>query len=147
MSSRRGFGETIPPYYDFNWSNYKFGLEFVFPIFLRAERGYLKEVRLKQDQLRYDQVIQRRAIQNDVATKYNDLTAYSRQIQLQIDNIANQQLLLRGELQKFELGETTLFLINTRESKLIDIQIKQEGLITAYQKALAELFYKAGTRL
>jgi outer membrane protein TolC len=114
---------------------------------LRAERGYLKEVRLKQDQLRYDQVIQRRAIQNDVATKYNDLTAYSRQIQLQIDNIANQQLLLRGELQKFELGETTLFLINTRESKLIDIQIKQEGLITAYQKALAELFYKAGTRL
>lgn len=147
ISSRRGFGETIPPYYDFNWSNYKFGLEFVFPIFLRAERGYLKEVRLKQDQLRYDQVIQRRVIQNDVATKYNDLTAYSRQIQLQIDNIANQQLLLRGELQKFELGETTLFLINTRESKLIDMQIKQEGLITAYQKALAELFYKAGTRL
>ncbi|WDF69756.1 TolC family protein [Sphingobacterium oryzagri] len=147
ISSRRNFTETLPNYYDFNWSNYKFGLEFVFPIFLRAERGKLREVRLKQDQLRFDQVIMDRNIQNDVTIKYNDLTAYSRQIRLQIDNIASQQILLRGELQKFELGETTLFLINSRESKLIEMQIKQENLITDYQKALAELYYKAGTRL
>ncbi len=147
ISSRRNFSESIPAYYDFNWSNYKLGFEFIFPIFLRAERGKLKEVRFKQEELRYEQLIASRKIQNDVTTKYNDLTAYSKQIELQIENISNQEILLRGELQKFDLGETTLFIINSRESKLIDMQMKRESLIAAYQKALAELFYKAGTRL
>lgn len=147
ISSRRGINEFIPSAYDFNWSNYKLGVDFVFPIFLRAERGKLKEVRIKQDQLRYDQMIMDRNIRNDVNVKYNDLTAYSEQIRLQVKNIADQEILLRGELQKFSLGETTLFLINSRESKLIDMQVKRENLVISYQKALAELYYKAGTRL
>ncbi|ASZ13162.1 TolC family protein [Chitinophaga pendula] len=147
ISSRNRFNEFIPAAYDFNWSNYKVGVDFVFPIFLRAERGKLKEVRIKQEQLRYDQLITDRNIRNDVTMKYNDLTAYSEQIRLQVKNIADQEVLLRGEVQKFNLGETTLFLINSRESKLIDMQIKRENLVISYQKALAELYYKAGTRL
>ncbi|TDS17682.1 TolC family protein [Sphingobacterium paludis] len=147
ISSRRNFNESLPPHYDFNWGNYKLGVDFAFPIFLRAERGKLREVRIKQNELRYDQVILGRNIKNDVTLKYNDLTAYSQQIRLQIENIANQQILLQGELQKFDLGETTLFIINSRESKLIDMQIKRESLIMSYQKTLAELYYKAGTRL
>ncbi len=147
LSSRRNFNEQLPPDYDFNWGNYKLGVEFAFPLFLRNERGKLKEVRLKQQELIYDQTILGRNIRNDVTLKYNDLTAYSKQITLQIENIINQETLLRGELQKFDLGETTLFIINSRESKLIDMQIKREGLIVDYQKALAELYYKAGTRL
>ncbi|GHE41902.1 transporter [Sphingobacterium griseoflavum] len=147
LSSRRNFHEQLPPNYDFNWGNYKLGVEFAFPLFLRAERGKLKEVRLKQRELYYDQTILGRNIRNNVTLKYNDLTAYSRQIALQIENITSQQVLLRGELQKFDLGETTLFIINSRESKLIDMQIKREELVVNYQKALAELYYKAGTRL
>lgn len=147
ISSRRNLNEDILPYYDFNWNNYKFGFEFAFPLFLRKERGRLREVRLRQQQLRYDQVVAERSIKNDVTMKYNDLIAYNNQLALQVLSIANQQVLLRGELQKFELGESTLFIINSRESKLIDMQMKREGLIVNYHKALAELYYKAGTRL
>jgi len=147
ISSRRNFNEYIPHYYDFNWSNYKFGLEFAFPLFLRAERGKLKEVKLKQEQLQYDLLITGRNIKNDITTKYNDLTAYSAQLKLQVASIDNQEVLLSGELQKFDLGESTLFIINSRESKLIDMKIKKEDLITTYNKALAELYYKAGARL
>lgn len=146
ISSRRNFTETLPPHYDLNWSNYKFGLDLVFPIFLRAERGKLREIRFKQQELRYDQTMMGRTIQNEVTMKYNDLTAYSQQLRLQKENIVNQEILLRGELQKFALGESTLFIINARETKLIEMQIKQESLVMDYQKALAELYYKAGTR-
>ncbi|WP_134091788.1 TolC family protein [Olivibacter sp. XZL3] len=147
LSSRRNFNEYIPHYYDFNWSNYKLGLEFAFPLFLRAERGKLKEVRLKKEQLLYDQLLTNRNIQNDIMTKYNDLHAYSNQLKLQVLSTHNQQILLKGELQKFELGESTLFMINSRESKLIDMKLKQEDLIVSYNKALAELYYKAGSRM
>lgn len=147
ISSRRNFNEDIASYYDFNINNYKLGVEFAMPLFLRTERNKLKEVRLKQDQLAYDQLVTARNIQNDITTKFNDLTGYSSQIKLQRLSINNQQTLLTGELQKFDLGESTLFIINNRESKLIDMKVKQEDLISTYNKAIAELYYKAGTRL
>lgn len=147
ISNRRNFNEFIPPHYDFNWSNYKFGLDFSFPLFLRTERGRLKEVRLEQEQLQYSQLLTGRNISNDITTRYNDLTAYSNQLEIQVLSINNQQLLLTGELQKFDLGESTLFLINTRESKLIDMKMRREDLIASFNKTLAELYYKAGTRL
>ncbi|WP_345213914.1 TolC family protein [Mucilaginibacter gynuensis] len=146
ISSRRNFNSYVPDYYDFNWSNYKVGIEFAFPLFLRAERGKLREVKIKQQQLNYDLQQSGREIGNDITKSYNSLTAYKSQLSVQIQSINNQQVLLSGELQKFDLGESTLFLINSRESKLIDMKIKRESMISGYQKTLAELYYKAGIR-
>lgn len=146
LSRRRDFSTHVPEYYDFNWNNYKVGVEVAFPLFLRAERGKLKEVKIKQQQVDYDLMQSGREIGNNITASYNSLTAYKSQMTVQIQSINNQQLLLTGELQKFDLGESTLFLINSRESKLIDMKIKRESLISGYQKKLAELYYKAGTR-
>jgi outer membrane protein TolC len=146
ISNRRSFNGYVPDYYDFNWSNYKVGIEFAFPLFLRSERGKLREVKIKQLELNYDLQQSGREIKNNILTSYNDLSAYAAQLAVQVQSINNQQTLLRGESQKFELGESTLFLINSRESKLIDMKIKRESMIAGYQKTLAELYYKAGTR-
>ncbi|MBS1663679.1 MAG: TolC family protein [Bacteroidetes bacterium] len=145
VSARTDFG-YVPGYYDFNWSNYKVGFDFAFPLFLRSERGKLKAIRIKQEQVHYDLLQSGREINNAVMASYNSLEAYQSQLSVQIQSINNQQLLLTGELQKFDLGESTLFLINSRESKLIDMKVKRESLIAGYQKSLAELYYKAGTR-
>ncbi len=147
LSMRRDFNSNIPDYYDFNMGNYKIGLDFVFPLFLRSERGKLKEVKIKQLELQYDIQQTNREIKNSIVTSFNHLDAYSRQIEVQVKNISNQEMLLRGETTKFGLGESTLFLINARESKLIDMKIKLEEMIIGYEKKLAELYYKAGTRL
>jgi outer membrane protein TolC len=136
----------VPDYYDFNRGNYKFGFEFAFPLFLRAERGKLKQVKIKQMELDYDIQQSGREIKNNILTSYNDLSAYESQLKVQVQSINNQQTLLKGEAQKFDLGESTLFLINSRETKLIDMKIKRESMIAGYQKTLAELYYKAGTR-
>jgi outer membrane protein TolC len=146
ISNRRSLVANVPSYYDFNWSNYKVGLDFSFPLFLRAERGKLKEVKLKQQELDYDLQQSGREIRTNVLSSYNDLKAYELQLAVQLQSVKNQQALLKGESNKFELGESTLFLINSRETKLIDMRIKLESMIAGYQKTLAELYYKAGTR-
>lgn len=146
ISNRNSFNGNVPGYYDFNWSNYKLGVEFAFPLFLRSERGKLREVKIKQRELDYDLQQTGREIRNNILASYNDLSAYSSQLNVQVQSISNQQTLLKGETQKFDLGESTLFLINSRESKLIDMKIKREAMISGYQKSLAELYYKAGSR-
>ncbi|RZL97351.1 MAG: transporter, partial [Pedobacter sp.] len=146
LSSRRDFNSTVPANYDFNWSNYKVGIELSFPLFLRAERGKLREVKIKQQELSYDLQQSDREIKNNIVASYNDLSAYAAQLDVQTKSIQNQQLLVTGEAQKFSLGESTLFLVNSRETKLIDMKLKQKSMIASYQKTLAELYYKAGTR-
>lgn len=147
LSQRRNFNEYIPHYYDFNSGNYKVGLEVAFPLFLRAERGKLREVKIKQQELQFDLQQRNREIRNGLVSSFNSLTAYYAQLEVQVKSIENQQILLNGESSKFELGESTLFLINTRESKLIDMKIKRQEMIAGYQKTLAELYYKGGSRI
>lgn len=136
----------VPSYYAFGRDNYKLGVDFAFPLFLRKERGKLQQARLKVLDAALEQQQQRRTITNQVNAIYNTLKAYERQLEVQAQTITNQRLLLRAELQKFELGESTIFLINTRESKLIDLRLKQESMRASYEKARAELYYYAGSR-
>jgi len=136
----------VPASYDFGLNNYKIGVDFALPIFLRQARGQLQVARLNVREATLEQQQSRRTIGNQVAATYNTLRAYERQLAVQTLTIANQRLLLQAELQKYELGESTIFLINARETKLIDLRIKQESLRASYEKAVAELYYYAGTR-
>ncbi|HEV7380401.1 MAG TPA: TolC family protein [Dyadobacter sp.] len=145
ITSRTDFGSFVPDYYDLRWSNYKLGVDFAFPLFLRAERGKLNEVKAKQLALNYDLVQTGREINTGILNAYNELVAYESQLAIQTTSIENQQVLLTGELAKFDLGESTLFLINSRETKLIDMKIKRVELLTGYQKSIAQLYYATGT--
>lgn len=146
ISNRRDFNSFVADKYDFGWDNHKFGIDFAFPLFLRAERGKLREVKIKQQELDYDVQQTGREIQTNIISAYNQLKAYESQLSLQTTNVSNQQLLLQGEQQKFELGESTLFLINSRETKLIEMKIKRAEMISSMQRSVADLYYKAGTR-
>lgn len=136
----------VPTYYEFGRDNYKLGVDFALPLFLRQERGKLQQTRLKVLDATLEQQQSRRTIVNQVSAVYNTLKAYERQLRVQAQTITNQRALLAAELQKFELGESTIFLINARETKLIDLRLKQESMRASYEKALAELYYYAGTR-
>ncbi|PRY47362.1 outer membrane protein TolC [Spirosoma oryzae] len=134
-------------YYAFRPQNYKVGLDVVFPLFLRKERGKLREVQLKNQQTALERQQTGRDVMNGVQSAYNQLQILARQVVIQQQTIQNQTILVRGEQAKFELGESSLFLINSRESKLIDLRIKGEELKAKYQKAVAQLYYAAGGAL
>ncbi len=145
ITTRTDFGSYVPEYYDLQWSNYKLGVDFSFPLFLRSQRGKLNEIKVKQRALQYDVQQTGREINTKILSSFNSLQAYESQLVIQAKSIENQQTLLNGELAKFDLGESTLFLINSRETKLIDMKIKLAELVASYQKAVAQLYYSVGT--
>ncbi|NNC62573.1 MAG: transporter, partial [Eudoraea sp.] len=68
------------------------------------------------------------------------LESFEEQNQLVYDIVTNYRTLLQGEERKFNFGESSLFLINSRESKLIDARLKQNELQNKFFKAKAKLF-------
>ncbi|MCX6218448.1 TolC family protein [Spirosoma sp.] len=140
-----GVGYDWASYYAFRADNHKIGVDLTFPLFLRKERGKLRQIQIKNQQVTLERQQTSRAISNDVQAAWNELKALERQIDIQQQTVNNQRILLSAEQQKFDIGESSLFLVNSRESKLIDLEIKLEELRTKQQKAVAALWYAAGT--
>ncbi len=128
----------------FSINNHKLGFEFAMPLFFRKERGKLQQVRIKQQTTGFELNLARREIMNDVYAAYNEVRNFEKQLKIQEDATRNQEILVKAEQRKFDVGESTLFLINTRESKLIEMRTKVESLKSKYEKALANLAYMAG---
>lgn len=124
--------------------NYKWGLRFDFPLLLRKERGKLELARLKIQDAEYGLQQKRVEIANKIAAYYNELENLLRQIRLTEDNVGNYQALLDAEIQKFNLGESSIFLINSREQKLIEAQLKLAVLHGKFFKNRVGLEWAAG---
>ena len=140
-SSGNGNGGDASPWYR---NNYRAGVEFYFPLFLRKERGKLAKTRVKLEQSFFDRTFLLRTVENDINRAYNTLYNLNRVLVMQQQMVDNYRALLRGELRKFEFGESSIFLVNTRETELIDARVKLLKLRTQYEKAKLELQYAAG---
>lgn len=136
--------QDVPLPNTFLLNNHKFSVNFAMPLFLRKERGKLQQVRVKIGQTRYDQQQATREILNDVQASFNDVKALENQLNTQEVAVRDQDQLLNAERRKFEMGESSLFLVNARESKFLELRLKLEDLRAKYEKALAQLAYAAG---
>ncbi|AFK03245.1 putative outer membrane protein [Emticicia oligotrophica DSM 17448] len=137
--------ESVPS--GFLVNNHKIGVNFEMPLFLRKERGKLQSVRIKQLQTSFDKTIIERELRIAVESAYNEVQNLAKQIEQQLVANSNQAKLLEAEKQKFLLGESTLFLINSRETKLIEMKTKLETLKSKYEKAIATLQYSGAVQL
>ncbi len=124
--------------------NYKWGLRFDFPLFLRKERGKLALAKLEIQDAEYGLQQKRVEIANKIGAYYNELENLLRQIRLMEDNAGNYQALLDAEIQKFNLGESSIFLLNSREQRLIEAQLKLAALRGKFFKSRVGLEWAAG---
>lgn len=135
-------GDDFPdPYYN---QNYKFGISASLPLLFREGRGGLGQTKIKIEQtnLKLDQ--KRLELVNKVRSYQNELAGLNEQILIYEDAVANYQRMLDGENVKFKNGESSIFLINSREVKLLDAQNKLVALKTKYRKALAGVSWALG---
>ncbi|MBX2914146.1 MAG: TolC family protein [Cyclobacteriaceae bacterium] len=128
-------------------NNYKFGLDFYMPIYLRKERAKVTQTRLKIQNTTYERTQTEREILNQVQATYNQLVNANILLQQQNAMAANYQRLLQGELLNLENGESDLFKINVQQEKLIQAQSKLLKLRAEFEKQKAMLFWAAGSRL
>lgn len=125
-------------------NNYKLGVQVAFPLFLRKERGKLQSVQIKQDQASLERSQTNREITNQVYATYNSIKNLEQVIQAQRSVTDSYQQLRDGEVEKFSSGESSIFLINARETKLIEARQKLVSLQAKYEQEKAILYWAAG---
>lgn len=119
--------------------NYKWGLMASFPLFLRKERGDLDLIKIKQSKTVLKQQSKRLELGNKLNAIKNDLNTFLQQIELTEDMVENYERLLEAEMIKFNIGESSVFLVNSRQQKLLEAQIKLTKLIILYHKTKTKL--------
>lgn len=123
---------------DFN--NYKVGVNFSFPIFLRKERGSLKIAQFKIQDTQYELNLQKVQLTNKINAQQTEINSLERQRTL-IDNLVDDySTMLNSEERLFSFGESSIFLINSRENNLVSAQLSQIGMENRYFISNAELF-------
>lgn len=125
-------------------NNYKSGIEVYMPLFLRKERGKLNLIKNKIAQTNYELNFTIRENKVNLLSAYNDLLMYDRLIKTQISVVDNLQQLYDAEQLKFTNGESTLFIINNRETTLVNAQLKLAELKAKYAVTKATIKWLAG---
>jgi outer membrane protein TolC len=125
---------------DYKFQDYKIGLNFYFPVFLRKERGSLKISKFKLQDAQFDLDFERVQLTNKINAQQTEISSLEKQKSLIDDLVNDNQTMLKSEERLFTFGESSIFLINTRENNLVTAQISQLTIENRYFNSNAELF-------
>lgn len=124
----------------FNTSTYKSGVTMSFPLFLRKERGQLKLSKLKMQDTNLEIASVKLNVGNKIKALQKELESFVVQNEVTGKMVTDYEVLMQAEERKFNIGESSLFLVNSRESKLIDAKLKAIELQNKYFSTKALLF-------
>ncbi|CAN5593704.1 TolC family protein [soil metagenome] len=126
-------------------NNYKLGINFTMPLTFMQGRGELKLTNLKIQETKLAFDYKQQELLNKLKTYYNELVILKQQIQLYEETIKSFKQLLDGETARLSNGESSLFLVNTRENRYLESQIKLSELQSKYFKTEASYKWTIGT--
>jgi outer membrane protein TolC len=136
-----------PAFEGIGFENYKWGIEFRMPLLFRTEVGDLRLTQIKMKEAEFGRSQKSLEITNKVLAFYQQLQNLAVQVNLNGENVVNYEQLLQGERRKFEMGESSLFLINSREIGFIDARIKQVDVKTKNRVTWLSYFWATGNLL
>jgi outer membrane protein TolC len=126
-------------------NNFRYGVAVSIPLRLSEGRGEYRKAKLKIEQTELEQINKQILLQTKLRQYYNEWRGLRQQIALQQQAIQSYAALQRGEEVKFTNGESSLFLVNSRELKTLEAQQKLIELQGKEQKAVASALWAAGT--
>jgi outer membrane protein TolC len=130
-----------PQYIDsYKFENYKVGINFSYPIFLRKERGGLKLAQYKIQETTNSLNLERLQLSNKIKAQKEVITSLNKQRLMATDLVNNYITMLQSEERLFTFGESSLFLINSRESSLITAQLNAISLRNEFFISNSELY-------
>ena len=104
--------------------NYKLGVSVAYPIMQRKQRGKLQLTRLKMENTQLDQSLKRQDLNVKLDTYINNIRQTQGQYALLTETVTNYDLMLTAENRKFDIGESSIFLVNSREIKYLESRYK-----------------------
>jgi outer membrane protein TolC len=127
------------PFANMSINNYKWGLTFEMPIFLRKERGDLAKTNLKLQEERFNLENSKAYIEFKIRTAQIEYNNAMDQLEIFQKTVIDTKRLLDAEKEMFETGESSLFLINARELAYIQAKLKWVESMAKSKKAFLAL--------
>jgi outer membrane protein TolC len=125
---------------EWNMANYKYGVQFSFPLFLRKERGNFKMAKFKLQDAELDLDLESVVLKNKIDFQLQEITSLEEQLRLANQLVGDFTTMLQSEERLFFFGESSIFLINTRENSLLGSNLQLISTQLRYCRAHAELY-------
>ena len=127
------------PFNQFSVNNYKWGLNFEMPLFLRKERAdfQLSNIKLQDEKLNLEN--NKAYLLSKIQNALIDLKNSVIQLEIYRNTVSDSKRLLDAEKTMFEGGESSLFLINARETAYIQAKLKLVEALAKNQQAFLSL--------
>ena len=125
-------------------NNNKFGIDIGIPLRFSEGRGSYKLAKLKIRETDFEIRLQQQQIENKIRYYFNELSGLQQQVAIYEAAYKNFQVLYRGEEIKFKAGESSLFILNNRENKVLEAAQKLVELKAKFYKARVALQWAAG---
>jgi outer membrane protein TolC len=130
-----------PSYIDnYQFEDYKIGFNFYFPLFLRKERGGLKLAKFKVQETEFALDLEKVQLSNKINAQKIEIQSLLKQKSFINDLVKDNVTMLSSEERLFSFGESSLFLINSRENNLVSVQLSQIALENRFYVSNSELF-------
>lgn len=130
-----------PAYFtDYRFQDYKIGLNFSFPLFLRKERGALQLAKLKIQDGQLDLELERVALKNKILTYSAEIESLNQQQLTAAELVKDYTIMLSSEEKLFSFGESSLFLINSRENNVVSSRLAEINTENRLLASIANLY-------
>lgn len=120
--------------------DYKVGLQFRMPLFLRKERADLKLAKIKLSDTKYELDFTKVSLQNKWKAYWQTFQSLKKQLLINNQLVKDYGTMLSAEERLFENGESSLFIINSRENSLVSSQLNTLVIEANYFQTASEIF-------
>jgi outer membrane protein len=142
-----GLSQALSQSFHNRYPDYSFGVSLSFPIRNRAGQADMAIAILQERQLRTELQRQKNTIAQDVRNAVIAVTQAKAQIVAAQKSVILAQQTLDAEQKKFQLGESTVFLVIQAQRDLVTAQGTEALARSTYAKALTQFYQATGSTL
>jgi outer membrane protein TolC len=129
---------------NFSPNDYKVGIDFRAPLFFRRERGDAKLIELEILNRNLDLKNSSVELLNTYKAQLSEWVATREQMEILSENVELFETMYNAERRLFQIGESSLFLVNAREQAWINAKVQLLRMIAKNKAAYYAIFYFAG---
>jgi outer membrane protein, heavy metal efflux system len=116
----------------------KGGLKIEIPLRTRTQEGRLNFFDAKQREIEFLETFLKERVRTDVRDAVNALDIAAQRVTVARNEHKAARDLAKGELERFELGDSNLIFVNLREQTSADAAVREIEALQDYQKSLAQ---------
>jgi outer membrane protein TolC len=147
ISSPQGISQSLSQVLHGNYPDYSFGFTLQFPILNRSAQADAARALLEQRQLGEQLQRQKNQVEQDVRSAEIGVIQAKAQIQAAVKAVLLAQKTLDAEQKKFQLGESTVFLVIQAQRDLATAEGNEVKAHSTYAKAITQFQQATGTVL